>query len=306
MKTMRKKTLNMPPCVIAVVGPTASGKSGLAVNIARATQGEILSADSRQVYTGLNIGTGKVTKKEMRGIPHHLLDISSPKKQFSAEIWKKKAQRVILDMHKRGKVPIVCGGTGLYVDALLRGLSFPEVAPNIALRKRLEKRSTPELFEMLEKLDPRRAKEIDGANPRRLIRAIEIAHALGKVPEKIITPPPYRVLWIGINPKDDVLKKRIHSRLLSRMKQGMVGEAQRLHKHGLSYKRMRELGLEYRFLADYLEKKVSKREMLEGLEKAIWQYAKRQRTWWKRYSDIHWLPSSNPQGVLLLVKGFLK
>jgi tRNA dimethylallyltransferase len=306
MKTMRKNNRKSSPFVIAVIGPTASGKSGLAVDIARVMGGEILSADSRQVYIGLDIGTGKVTKKEMRDIPHHLLDITSPKRQLSAEVWKKKAKRIISDIQKRGNIPVVCGGTGLYVDALLRGLSFPEVAPNFSLRKRLERRSTTELYLMLKKLDPRRAGEIDRANPRRLIRAIEIAHALGKVPEKTITPPPYRVLWIGINPKDAVLKKRIHVRLLSRLKYGMIREAEQLHKKGLSYKRMRELGLEYRFLADYLEKRLTKKEMQEGLEKAIWQYVKRQRTWWKRYKDIHWLTSSNPQGALRLVKDFLK
>jgi tRNA dimethylallyltransferase len=277
------------PTVIAVVGPTASGKSGLAIAIAKKLGGEVISADSRQVYKGLNIGTGKVTKMEMQGVPHHLLDITSPKKQLSVEEWKKKAEKAITDIHGRGKVAIVCGGTGLYIDSLLRGLSFPEVPPNLKLRKLLEKRSTSVLFAMLKKLDPHRASEIDQHNPRRLIRAIEIAKALGNVPTKKLIPPPYQTLWIGINPSDAVLKKRIHVHLLARMKLGMVHEAEKLHREGLSYKRMRELGLEYRFLADLLEKKLTKKEMLTELEQAIWQYAKRQRTWWKKHMDIHWM-----------------
>lgn len=294
-----------PVKVIAIVGPTACGKSGLAISLAKKLHGEVISADSRQVYTGLDIGAGKVTRKEMLGIPHHLLDIASPKKHISVEVWKIKAEKTITDIHKRGNVPIVCGGTGLYVDALLRGHSFPEVPPNPKLRKMLEEKSAASLFEILIKLDPRRAGEIDKHNPRRLIRAIEIAKALGKVPPRVTLVQkggPYRVIWIGIDPKDVVLKKRIHVRLLARMKSGMVREAQKLHAEGLSYKRMRELGLEYRFLADFLEKKLTKEEMLVGLETAIWQYAKRQRTWWKRYTDIHWIEKPSVMEAYRILK----
>ncbi len=289
---MRKNPGETALSVIAIIGPTSSGKSALAVDIAKKIGSEIISADSRQVYTGLDIGTGKVTKREMRGVPHHLLDIASPKSQVSVEVWKKKAERVIADVHERGKVPIVCGGTGLYVDTLLRGLEIPEVPPNPRLRKTLGKESTQYLFAMLKKLDPRRAEEIDRHNPRRLIRAIEIVRAIGKVPPRVTLvhkKPPYRVVWIGVDHNDAVLKKRIHNRLIARMRKGMVCEAEGLHKKGLSYKRMRELGLEYRFLADLLEEKVTEKETVERLERAIWQYAKRQRTWWKRHSDIQWI-----------------
>ncbi len=289
------------PLVIAIVGPTASGKSGLAIALAKKLGGEVISADSRQVYKGLDIGTGKVTKKEMGGVPHHLLDITSPKKQLSVEEWKKRAEKTLAGIHARGKVTIVCGGTGLYVDSLLRGLSFPEVPPNVTLRKALEKQSPSTLFDMLKKLDPRRASEIDQHNPRRLIRAIEIAKALGKVPTKAIVTPPYHTVWIGLHPTDTVLRNNIHVRLLARMKAGMVREAQKLHTGGLSYKRMRELGLEYRFLADLLEKKLTRIEMIPALEQAIRQYAKRQRTWWKKYTDIHWLDTPNTLKALRLL-----
>jgi tRNA dimethylallyltransferase len=290
------------PFVIAIVGPTASGKSGLAIELARAIGGEIVSADSRQVYTGLDIGTGKVTRKEMRGVPHHLLDIASPKRQISVETWRTKAEGSIKKILRNGKTPIICGGTGLYLDALLRGMSFPEVPPDLKLRKRLETRSTSDLFQELTKIDPRRASEIDRHNPRRLIRAIEIARAIGKVPKRAEAPLKYRALWIGIDPSDRVLKKRIHDRLYARMKSGMLREAHGLHTTGISYRRMRELGLEYRSLADLIEGKASKEEILDSLEQAIWQYAKRQRTWWKRYDDIHWI--SGPS--LAKVKSYIK
>jgi tRNA dimethylallyltransferase len=300
----KKSSAKIP--VIAIVGPTASGKSGLAITLAQKLHGEIISADSRQVYVGLDIGTGKVTKREMRGIPHHLLDITSPKKHLSVEEWQKYAQKAIADIHRRGKIVIVCGGTGLYVDALLRGLSIPEVAPNPKLRKMLEKKSPSALFMILKTIDPRRAREIDRNNPRRLVRAIEIARALGKVPKRIVMPTPYRTLWIGINPTDVVLKKNIRVRLLARMKAGMTREAKKLHAQGLSYKRMREFGLEYRFLADYLEEKTSKEKMLAELEKAIWQYAKRQRTWWKRHKDINWLKQPTATAAMGRAKVFLR
>ena len=172
---MRKK-------VIVVVGPTASGKSSYAVKLARSIGGEGVSADSRQVYKGLDVGTGKITRKEMRGVPHHLLDVVSPKKVFTAHDFVERGQAAIESILNRGKTPIICGGTGFYIDALLGRMPLPNVPPNPALRARLEKKSASQLFAMLQKIDSRRAKNIDRHNPVRLVRAIEIAKALGKVP----------------------------------------------------------------------------------------------------------------------------
>lgn len=279
------------PRVIAIVGPTASGKSDLAVLLSQKISGEVISADSRQVYKGLDIGTGKITEHEMRGVPHHMLDIVHPKKTYTVAQFKKDAERTIDGIVARGKTPIICGGTGFYIDALLLGQEFPEVLPDKTLRQRLEKKTTEDLFTELKKIDPRRAKEIDNKNKVRLIRAIEIAKSLGKVPKQKNSVP-YGVTWIGIKPEPEELKKRIHDRLISRMKKGMVAEAKQLHEQGLSYKRMRELGLEYRYLADYLQNKISKEEMLEQLEKAINDYAKRQMTWFKRNTGIRWFNNS--------------
>lgn len=274
--------------IVAIVGPTASGKSALAVEIARVLGGEIISADSRQVYKGLDIGTGKVTKKEMRGVPHHLIDIVSPKRTMSVVEYERLATRAIRDIQKRGKIPIICGGTGLYIDAVLTSASFPQVSPNKKLRTELERLSVEDLFKKIQRLDPIRAKTIDPKNPRRLIRAIEIATTLGKVPELKPATEKYNTLYIGIELPKEELWERIHKRLLARIHYGMVAEARRLHEKGLSWKRMGALGLEYRFLAQFLQNKISKEEMIQQLETAIRQYAKRQMIWFRKNKKIIW------------------
>ncbi len=166
--------------LIVILGPTASGKSELAVKLAKKFNGEIISADSRQVYKGLNIGTGKITKKEMKGIGHHLLDVASPKRKFTVAQFQKLAFKKIREIQRRGKTPFLVGGTGFYIQSVVDNISIPEVTPNWKLRKALEKKNTEELFSMLKKLDPARAKTIDSKNPRRLTRAIEIASAEGR------------------------------------------------------------------------------------------------------------------------------
>lgn len=302
---MKPKEETMPS-VIAIVGPTASGKTSLSIEIARLIGGEIISADSRQVYTGLNIGSGKVTKREMRGVPHHLLDIASPKRTLSVVQYERLATRAIKDILKRGKIPIICGGTGLYVDAVLTNAFFPEVPPNPELRKKLEMLSTEKLFKKLEKLDPKRAETIDAQNPRRLIRAIEIATALGNVPERTEPTPRYNTLWIGLTMPKEELEDRIHGRLITRMRHGMVAEAKRLHSEGLSWKRMDSLGLEYRFLAQLLTGKLSREKMIELLNIAIRQFSKRQMMWFKRNTNIKWFHPKDTKKVMSEVKKFLK
>ncbi|MDQ5971125.1 MAG: tRNA dimethylallyltransferase, partial [Patescibacteria group bacterium] len=173
---------NNKPKIIVILGQTSTGKSDFAVQMAKEIGGEIISADSRQVYKGLDLGTGKITKKEMRGIPHHLLDVANPKKTFTVSDYKKITEKKISEISKNSKVPILCGGTGFYIDAIVSGQIFPEVPPNKLLRKELENKSKEELFKILKKLDKNRAETIDKDNPVRLIRAIEIAEALGSVP----------------------------------------------------------------------------------------------------------------------------
>ncbi len=256
IRTKEKSIFYRKPRVIVILGQTATGKSDLAVKIAKKINGEIISADSRQVYKGLDIGTGKITEKEMQGVPHHLLDVANPRKKFTVTEYQKLVISAMADMVKRGKTPIICGGTGFYIDAITKGIIFPEVPPNIKLRKSLEKKSPPTLLKILQKLDGERAKNIDVKNKVRLVRAIEIAKALGKVPEITAVEPLYKFIKIGLYLPDENLKSKIFKRLEARIKAGMINEAKNLHKKGLSWKKMEELGLEYKFMALYLQNKI--------------------------------------------------
>src|SRR3989344_6952225 len=204
--------------VLLIVGPTSSGKSTLAVELARKFNGEVVSADSRQVYRGLDIGTGKIKKREMRSVAHHLLDVADPKKLYTAEDYRKAATRAIADIARRGKLPIVAGGTGFYIDALVGRIALPAVPPNMKLRARLEKKTAPQLYALLKKQDPRRAKTIDEHNKRRLVRALEIAAAIGRRPQAANLPSEYDVLWIGVMPPKKTLDAKISARLSARMR----------------------------------------------------------------------------------------
>ena len=276
-----------------ILGPTASGKSALAVKMAKKINGEIISADSRQVYKGLDIGAGKITKKEMGGIPHYCLDIVSPKKIFTVVDFKKRADKAIEEIFAKNKTPIIVGGTGLYIQAIVDNIVLPEVKPDWKLRKELEKKTTEEMFKMLKKLDPERAKNIDAKNPRRLIRAIEIAKALGKVPNLAVKPPSWGSLQIGLKLPDEILKKNIEKRIKKMLKSGLVAETKKLRKSGLSWKRIYELGFEYRYPALFLRGEISKDEMLAKMLIENWQYAKRQMTWFKRDKRIKWINFPN-------------
>jgi len=296
--------------VIVILGPTASGKSDVAVSLAlrlRSGQAkklgikgsEIISADSRQVYKKLDIGTGKITKKEMKGVPHHLLDVANPKQRFSVAQYKMLTNRTIRQIVNNCKIPILCGGTGFYIDSVINDTSLPPVPPNKKIREKLNKKSTSQLFKILKKLDPARAESIDVKNPRRLVRAIEIAKVLGKVPKIKPQKSKHKVLKIGIKTEEKELKKRIDKRIDKWFEEGLLKEVKDLHKKGLSWKRMSELGLEYKIVANFLRgplrKKVSRVPLdISGLKKEMsektWQYAKRQITWFKRDENIIWLP----------------
>ena len=277
------------PKIIVILGPTASGKSDLAVKIAKKFNGEVISADSRQAYKGLNIGSGKITKKEMQNIPHYLLDVASPKITFTVSQYQKLAGKTVKEILKNEKVPIVCGGTGFYIDALIYNYKLPEVPPNQKLRKKLEKESADILFKQLKKLDPARAKNIDQFNKRRLIRALEIVLTAKKPVPSLSPENQYDVLFIGIKKPQEELKKLIAKRLEKRLKQGMIKEVENLHKSGVSWKKLEDFGLEYRWLARYLQNKINYDEMVQFLQKDIEYYAKRQMTWFKRNKNINWV-----------------
>ncbi|PIQ68097.1 MAG: tRNA (adenosine(37)-N6)-dimethylallyltransferase MiaA [Candidatus Taylorbacteria bacterium CG11_big_fil_rev_8_21_14_0_20_46_11] len=293
--------------VLVLIGPTAVGKSSLAISLAKQHDGEVISADSRQVYIGLDIGTGKVTTEEMDGVPHHLLDVADSKEQFTASDFQRLGKKALADIHSRGRLPIICGGTGLYVQAIVNDVLFPEVPPNLKLRKKLETKAAQELFEILEKLDARRAKDIDPHNTRRLVRAIEIATELGKVPPHKNSPrTDINPLYIGLTLLEAELKKRIASRLQSRINDGMLKEAKNLHTRGLTWKRMEDLGLEYRYMSRHLRGLISQEEMIAQLQSEIWRYAKRQMTWFRRNADIRWFKPTEIEKIKKIVKQFLQ
>lgn len=306
--------------LLVILGPTAVGKSDLAVHVAEYIStnkigsykgAEIISADSRQVYKGLDIGTGKITTTEMRGIPHHLLDVADPQERFTAIAWKQLAEKSITEIIARGNLPIICGGTGFYISTLIDNLGFPDVEADTEEQKKLEALSVDELFLELKKVDPARSSTIEPGNKRRLARAIIIARALGAVPP--VTRPaeaPYNVQMIGINLPGEELKERIRTRLTQRLDAGMIEEAKKLHAPspqgaGLSYERMDELGLEYRYLGYFLKNELTREELIERLSTKIWQYAKRQMTWFKRDQRIQWFAPTDKSAIEKVCSEFL-
>lgn len=297
--------------LIVIVGLTASGKSELAVRLAKKINGEIISADSRQIYRELDIGTGKITGKweilrgskfigsstsdkfiyKYKGIPHHCIDFVSPKKTFTVAEYKKCAEQALSDITNRGLVPIIVGGTGFWIDTFVYNRNLPAVPPNPNLRKKLEKKGTEELIKMLRRLDPERARTIEQKNPRRLIRAIEIAKSLGKIPKLAKKNSPYDVLWIGLNPPLKILTGRIKKRTAQMLRRGLITETKKLLKKGISKKRLHEFGFEYRAALDFIEKKITQKELYEKLVRDTLAYARRQMTWWKKNTHIQWFKS---------------
>ena len=306
--------------IIVILGQTSTGKSDFAVEVAKQIAGEIISADSRQVYKGMDLGTGKITKKEMSGVPHYLLDVVSPKNIFTVSDFKKKANQKIKIIKNKNKIPIICGGTGFYIDSLINNTVLPEVPPNKKLRQELSLKSTEKLFKILQKLDKERAENIDKNNKVRLIRAIEITKTLGKVPtiysKTVLRENEFEILKIGLTLPSEILKERIKIRLLKRIKKGIIREVDNLHQSGISWKRLNNLGLEYRYVSIYLQeiKKLSssklrqakKKEMIGRLNTEIWHFAKRQKTWFKRDMSIIWINPNNKEEKTKILKEIKK
>lgn len=273
--------------ILVITGPTASGKSSLAIDIARQYGGEIVSADSRQIYRGMDIGTGKVTPKEQSLAPHHLLDIRGPEEDYNVTDFQRDARTAIQDIRNRGGLPIVCGGTVFWIQALVESQTFPAVPPDPSLRAGLADLPADVLFGRLEALDPGRATTIDRHNPRRLVRAIEIASAQGRgsapqETQEAIVPDRFEI--VVLDPPIDILREKIRVRLESRFDhEDMIGEVRRLHEQGLPWERLETFGLEYRWIARFLEGHIGETDMREGLYYAIVHYAKRQRTWLGRW-----------------------
>jgi tRNA dimethylallyltransferase len=276
------------PKVIAIVGPTSAGKTSLSIELAKIFNGEVISADSRQVYRGLDIGSGKVTNEEMGGITHHLIDVADPKDVYTAADFLRDAKAAIDNIVSRGKLPIIAGGTFFYLDLLKGKMNIAEVAPNPTLQAKLEKMTTDELSVQLIKQDKERAANIDHKNRRRLVRALEIIDSIGKVPEPVETVSDYDWLTIGIDIEKEILNERIEKRIHLRLENGMIEEVDKLITGGLSINRLQDFGLEYRYLTKYLIKELSYEETVNQLFAKSRQFAKRQKTWLKRDQSIIW------------------
>ncbi|MDO8639029.1 MAG: tRNA (adenosine(37)-N6)-dimethylallyltransferase MiaA [Candidatus Daviesbacteria bacterium] len=293
--------------VLVILGPTATGKTDVALQLAQKYNGELVSCDSRQVYNGLDIGTGKEASSkyqvvcikgkgfwEINGIRIWMYDACDPKKQFTVKDYVKEASKVIEDILKRGKLPIIVGGTGFYLKALLEGIPNLDIPVNKKLRGELEKLSLGDLQKKLQELSPEKWEQLNSSdrnNSRRLLRSIELLSMYPYISNNQVTitnDQKYDVLRIGLRAPREILNKRIDLRLVSRIDQGMITEAKKLHQNGLTFIRMKELGLEYSMLARLLKGEISENQLIEQLSVKIHQYAKRQMTWFNLQKNISW------------------
>jgi tRNA dimethylallyltransferase len=293
------------PKAIAIVGPTAAGKTSLSITIAKHTDGEVISADSRQVYTGMDLGTGKVTTEEMDGVPHHLLDVAEPMEIYTGSRFVTDATVAMDKIISRDHCPIVAGGTFFYVDLLRNKMQAAPVEPDTDFRATLTPYTTAELYTQLENVDSRRAASIDPHNRRRLERALEIINTLGAVPESVPQESPYDWLVLGIEITKEQLHANIHKRIINRIEQGMIEEVERLHYEGVTWDRMNELGLEYRYISQYLQGELTKEAMIEQLDTKTRQFAKQQLTWLRKDTDVVWVDPTDTKTVLTMIDTFL-
>lgn len=291
---------------IVVLGPTASGKTRLACQLAYYLNGEIISADSRQLYKKLDIGTGKDLQEYVvngKSIPYHLINHVEPYEQFYLHQFSEELQKAFNAICLRGKVPIICGGTGLYLDALRKDFSFTQIKEDPELRERLEGLSKEELIEWIKKYPADLTQHVDLNSKKRIIRGLEIAEHLSKtqtLPER--KELPYRPYYLGIKTDPELRKKRISERLITRVEEGLLDEVQDLLRQGMGHERLEFLGLEYKFVSWYLQSRISKEEMLAKLQTAIFQFAKRQMTWFRKMEkegvNIHWIEPDTEPDVL--------
>lgn len=274
------------PRMIVIAGTNASGKSGLGIALAARYGGEIVSADSRQVFTGLDLGSGKVTQEEMQGVPHHLLDVCAPGDFYSMADFQRQAYAAIDGILSRGRLPFLVGGTGLYVSAVADGYVLSQVVPDLAYREHLETFDTPTLYQMLCQVQP--DTQADPKNRNRVMRTLERIHDGDEHREP--KAPRYTTLKLGVTWPREVLKARIDERLVRRLEQGMIGEVKGLLDAGVSSDFLNGLGLEYRYITQYLTGEIASREEMEDeLGRAIKRFAKRQMTWFRRDREIEWL-----------------
>ena len=298
--------------LIVVLGPTASGKTQLAAQLAHQLNGEIISADSRQVYKGMDIGTGKDLNEYKIGgkkIPYHLIDIITPNEEYSVFQFQKDFQKEFINIQKRRKRPLLCGGTGLYIKSILMNFHLPMVPPNKKLRSNLKDWDYDKLIKKLDSISTNASKVHLVDTKRRIVRAIELelnkekkVNEYNNLIQKIKKP-----LIIGIDYPREIIRDRITKRLNERIDQGMILEVENLLSNGISHAKLDSFGLEYRFISRYLEGKMNKQKMIEKLNIAIHQFCKRQMTFFRNMEKngikINWIPEGNLESALKIIKG---
>jgi tRNA dimethylallyltransferase len=297
-----------PPKLVVLLGPTASGKSGLGITLAQRFNAEIISADSRQVYRGLDIGTAKVTPAEQALVPHHVLDVADPRAVYTVAQFQRDAIDSINAILKRGHQPFLVGGSPHYIQAIVDNLDIPHFEPQPELRTQLEKRPLPELLAQLEELDPQSAATIDRNNPRRVIRALEVCLISGKPfsQQRKMAELLYQSLLLGLEWPREVLYHRIDARVDERMQQGMVQEVQKLLDAGISHERLEALGLEYRYITRLLRGEFKNDdEMVQRLKYAIHDFTRRQLTWFRKDKRIVWVNGGDWKQAEEVVRDFL-
>ena len=295
------------PHLVVVLGPTASGKSALGIALAMHFNGEIVSADSRQVYRGLDIGTAKVTAEEQALVPHHLIDVADVRETFTVSQFQQQANTTINEILARSRQPFLVGGSPHYIQAVVDNLHIPSIPPQPALRAELAARPLSELLTQLEELDPQSAAVIDRNNPRRVIRALEVCLISGRAfsEQRRMAAPLYESLLLGIEWPREVLYKRIDMRVDERMQQGMVQEVRNLLDQGISHERLEALGLEYRFISLWLRGEfTSEGEMVQRLKYAIHDFTRRQLTWFRKDKRIIWIEGNDVERAKELVQEF--
>jgi tRNA dimethylallyltransferase len=290
-----------PPLVV-IVGPTASGKTTLSIELAEEFHGEIVSADSRQVYRGMDIGTAKADPEDLSRVAHHLIDVAKPTAILTLAEYKQRADRAIQHIQDRGLLPFLVGGTGLYVQAVADNLDIPAVPPQPALRAELEKLSLEKLGKRLKETDSAAYETVDRKNPRRLIRAIEVSETEGVSIERLkkSAEPKFDILMLGLKVEAKVLEARIRQRIDDWLERGLLDEIRRLHdEDGVSWERLDGFGLHYRTFAKHLNGDLGFDEAKEMAIKENLKYAKRQLTWFKRDKRIQWISDEDHAGVLV-------
>ena len=309
MASNKKQPLEL----ITVLGPTATGKTALAVQLANLLGGEIISADSRQIYRGMDLGTGKDLEDyniDGKKIPYHLIDILDPTEDYNVCRFQTEFQIVYDNIHERGKLPILCGGTGLYLDSVLLNYRFEPINANTELRGNLESKSKEELAIQFQTLDPKFYEKWNTDTKRRIIRGIELAMKNGTPETNSIPNDLSKTCVVGLQYPREIIRERITARLKFRLENGLIEEVKGLLKNGLPKERLNYFGLEYKFIRQYLDGELTKDELFELLKIAIHQFAKRQRSWFRRMEkrgvNIHWIEQGNLGLAMQMIEPYLE